>query len=53
VTLSCDGQPDAQANLAPGQLTTLQTGWSAPCTNVMVSSTNGWDTNFKNFVIGD
>jgi hypothetical protein len=51
VTLSCDGQPDAQANLAPSQLTTLQTGWSAPCTNVTISSTNGWDTNFKNFVL--
>jgi hypothetical protein len=53
ITLSCAGQPDMQVSLASHQLATLQTGWSEPCGSVTVVSTNGWDTNFKNLVLGD
>jgi hypothetical protein len=51
VSLACAGQPTAQTTLAPGQTATIRTGWSASCPNVTVSSTNGWDTNFDNFVV--
>jgi thermitase len=51
VVLACAGQPNVTATLAPGQLTTLLTGWSGTCTSVTVSSTNGWDTNFDTLVV--
>jgi hypothetical protein len=30
---------------------TITTGWTGACTTVTVATTNGWDTNFDNFVI--
>ncbi len=33
------------------QVSTIVTGWTAPCTSVSVASTNGWDTNFDRFVL--
>ena len=53
VTLSCAGQPDVQLQLAHNQLTTIVTGWTAPCQQVTIASTNGWGTNFKNLVLSD
>ena len=53
ITLSCAGQPDVPVSLNSHQLTTIQTGWTAPCASVTVGSTNGWDTNFKNLVLGE
>ncbi len=50
VTLHCPGQTDKVMNVASGQLVTIQSGWSATCGQVTVSSTNGWDTNFDNLV---
>jgi hypothetical protein len=50
ITLSCEDQPQAQATLQPGQLATIQTGWTRNCTSITIGSTNGWDTNFKNLV---
>ena len=52
VTLSCNGQPNVTTTLAPGgQIATIQTNWTAPCTSVTISSSNGWFTNFDNLVI--
>jgi hypothetical protein len=48
VTLTCAGQPSVQVRLAPYEGTTLSTGWTAACTRVTISSTNGWQTNFDN-----
>jgi hypothetical protein len=51
ISLTCPGQPTVQSSLAAGQLATIRTGWSAICSSLTVSSTNGWDTNFDNFVL--
>jgi hypothetical protein len=51
VTLACAGQPPTTTTLAAGQLATITTGWTTPCTSVTVGSTNGWDTNFDNLII--
>ena len=49
VTLSCDGQAAVQTTVPVGQIVTIQTGWTAPCTTVSFTSSNGWYTNFANF----
>jgi hypothetical protein len=51
VSLSCSGQPTVQANVAPRQVVTLRTNWSATCNRVTIASSNGWDTNFDNLVL--
>jgi hypothetical protein len=51
ITLTCAGQPTAGVTLAPRQLATLKTGWIGACSTVTVSSSNGWNTNFDNFVV--
>jgi len=53
ITLSCDGNPDVTTQLASNQLATIQTNWTAACSKVTVTSTNGWDTNFKNLVLSE
>lgn len=50
VTLSC-GDQHKQVDLDPGQVRTIDTGWSGSCPNVTVSSSNGWETNFSNLVL--
>jgi hypothetical protein len=50
VTLSCAGQPNKVTSVGAGQLVTIATGWTAACTTVTLQSTNGWNTNFDNFV---
>jgi hypothetical protein len=50
VTLSCAGQANKVASVGAGQLVAIATGWTAACTTVTVQSTNGWNTNFDNFV---
>jgi hypothetical protein len=52
ITLSCSGQPTVTLSLASHQLRTISTAWSAACASVTVGSTNGWDTNFDNVVLG-
>jgi glucose/arabinose dehydrogenase len=52
VTLRCAGQPDKQVSLAPAQQMTISTGWTGTCTTVTVISSNSWDTNFDDLVIG-
>ena len=51
VGLTCAGQPPVQMVVYPGQIATINTGWTASCTPVSVSSSNGWATNFDNLVI--
>ena len=54
VVLTCSGQAGqgpAQVVAGAGQTATLTTGWSAPCSSVSVSSSNGWETNFDDLVI--
>ena len=46
VTLSCAGNPSKTTSVAPNQLMTIATAWSATCSVVTVGSSNGWDTNF-------
>jgi hypothetical protein len=52
VTLRCPGQPDKQVSVARRTVTTIVTGWTGTCTTVTVQSTNGWNTNFDDLVIG-
>jgi hypothetical protein len=49
VSLSCDGQTPIQATVPAGQVVTIKTGWTDPCSSVTVTSSNGWQTNFDNF----
>ena len=51
VTLACGNQPTIRKSLAAGQTATIMTGWSAPCTTVTLTSTNGWYVNFDNLQI--
>ena len=53
VTLRCAGQADAVAGVAPAQVATIVTGWTAGCTTVTVGSSNGWHTNFDDLVHDD
>jgi hypothetical protein len=51
ITLSCDGLPDVHAVFAGTQV--IETGWTASCLNLIVSASNGWETNFDTFVFRD
>lgn len=51
VALACGGAATASTTLGAGQMTTLRTNWSAACSPVTISSSNGWDTNLDNFVV--
>jgi hypothetical protein len=55
VTLACldgsSGLPTRMVTLAPGEVLTIETGWTSACATVRLGSTNGWDTNFDNVVI--
>jgi YVTN family beta-propeller protein len=51
VTLACAGQLPVQVELAPGQLTTVITGWTAACSRITLGSSNGWDTHFDDLVL--
>src|SRR4051794_7253416 len=51
ITVSCSGQPNAQAVIAPDTLTTITTSWTAACSPVSIASTNGWNTNYDDLVI--
>jgi hypothetical protein len=50
ITLSCSGQPTKNQSVAAGQVATVSTGWTGGCTTVTVGSSNGWNTNFDDFV---
>jgi hypothetical protein len=46
VTLSCSENPTKSVSIGSGQLVSIDTGWTASCSTVTVTSSNGWDTNF-------
>ena len=50
VAISCTGQTTVQATVPAGTISTISTGWTAPCATVTVTTSNGWDTNFDNLV---
>ncbi|MEX0616987.1 MAG: PQQ-dependent sugar dehydrogenase [Candidatus Woykebacteria bacterium] len=50
ITISCAGNTTITRNVSANLLTTIQTGWNNNCTTVTIGSSNGWDTNFDNFV---
>jgi len=52
ITLSCAGQSPVSAAVTPAQRLSIQTGWTGACTGVTIGSTNGWNTNFDNLVLG-
>jgi hypothetical protein len=43
--------PAATFTVPRGQLVTLHTGWTASCSEVTVTASNGWDTSFDNLVL--
>jgi plastocyanin len=51
VTLACAGQPTVSSTVGVNRIVTISTGWTAACSSVQVSSSNGWNTNLDNFVI--
>jgi hypothetical protein len=51
IALACPGLATVQINLGVGELTSIRTGWTSVCTSLTVRSSNGWDTNFDNFVL--
>lgn len=51
VSISCAGQATKDQYVAPNTLASITTDWTATCTSVTISSTNGWDTNYDNLVI--
>lgn len=48
VTVACAGNPTISQSVAAGQEMTISTNWTASCTTVTLSSSNGWYTNFDN-----
>ena len=50
LTFSCAGNATKTVSIAVNQLLTIQTGWTANCTTVTFTSTNGWDTNLDDLV---
>jgi hypothetical protein len=51
VTIACAGQTTVTATVGARQLLQIPTGWSVACATITFTSTNGWDTNFDNFVL--
>jgi hypothetical protein len=49
VSLTCGGTKTQ--SVPAGALVTITTGLSGTCSTVTMTSSNGWDTNFDNFVI--
>jgi hypothetical protein len=51
ITLACPGQPTRSVVIAANQLLTIATNWTATCSSLTITSTNGWWTNFDNMAI--
>jgi hypothetical protein len=51
VTVSCSGNTTRTQTIPAGQLLTVTTSWTTPCTTVTLGAGNGEETNFDNFVI--
>lgn len=52
VTLACANNPPIIASVPAQQVITITTSWSVLCSNVTITTTNGWDTNFDDFALG-
>jgi hypothetical protein len=50
VTIACPDQTTKTQTLSAGQISTITTGFSASCTTVTLTTTNGWFTNFDDIV---
>ena len=50
VTIACEGNATKTQVISPAEVVTINTGWTGPCDTATVRSTNGWQTNFDNFV---
>jgi hypothetical protein len=48
ISLSCPGQIARTVTLGGGQIATIATRWTATCSTITLSSTNGWRTRFDN-----
>jgi hypothetical protein len=51
LTLSCAGQTDKRVQLNGNEMRTIDTGWNGTCASVGISTSNGWQVNFKNLVV--
>jgi hypothetical protein len=51
VSIGCAGQQTRRVSVPPNQRATLVTGWTRNCNPVTLTSSNGWETNFKNISI--
>jgi hypothetical protein len=51
LVLHCDGGPARAAVLVPGEVRTVETGWTVPCAEVTVRSANGWDTHYDDLLL--
>lgn len=48
ITIACAGNTTRSLSLPGGALQTIATNFTAPCTTVTITSSNGWNTNFDN-----
>lgn len=53
ITIACSGNTTKTFTLTSGQLSNLVTNWASTCSQITLSSTNGWDTNFDNIIYTD
>lgn len=52
ITATCIGNSKRSVGVGAGTTSTLVTKWTKPCTAVTITSSNGWDTNLDNFILG-
>jgi hypothetical protein len=48
VKVSCAGKPTRTVTITPDKVTTINLNWSGTCSEVTITSSNGWETNFDN-----
>jgi hypothetical protein len=53
VLVACPGQLTRQISLAANQLATMTLNWTGPCSNITVSSSNGFEANFDTLVFDE
>jgi len=53
VTLACTGNTTRSQVVNSQQTLTISTNWTTTCTTITLGNTNGWWTNFDNFVIAN
>jgi hypothetical protein len=52
ISLNCTGRTPVSVSVSARQTMTIATNWSGTCATIQIGSSNGWNTNFDNFVIG-